>query len=155
MLISKTEKGFSLIEAIISTAVFMIILSYIASMYAKVINIKNENKLIYEYTAFIEALKNNMEYNMTYDDLQSLYTHSKLYIYSDDINIDLLKNKDIKSIFKSTSDKNYPYAVISMEKINENSEYEAYAVTAELKYHLRNEEKSIRYVLFKPKKNIT
>ena len=124
-------------------------------MYAKVINIKNENKLIYEYTAFMEALKNNMEYNMTYDDLQSLYTHSKLYIYSDDINIDLLKNKDIKSIFKSTSDKNYPYAVISMEKINENSEYEAYDVTAELKYHLRNEEKSIRYVLFKPKKNIT
>lgn len=155
MLISKTEKGFSMIEAILSTAMFMIILSCIVNMYAKVINIKNENKLIYQYTAFMEALKNNMEYNMTYDDLQNLYTDSKLYIYSGDINIDSLKNKDIKSIFKSTSDRNYPYAVMSMEKINENSEYEAYAVTAELKYHLKNEEKSIRYVLFKPKKNIT
>lgn len=155
MLISKTEKGFSMIEAVISTAMFMIILSCIVNMYAKVINIKNENKLIYQYTAFMEALKNNMEYNMTYDDLQNLYTDSKLYIYSGDINIDSLKNKDIKSIFKSTSDRNYPYAVMSMEKINENSEYEAYAVTAELKYHLKNEEKSIRYVLFKPKKNIT
>lgn len=111
MLISKTEKGFSMIEAILSTAMFMIILSCIVNMYAKVINIKNENKLIYQYTAFMEALKNNMEYNMTYDDLQNLYTDSKLYIYSGDINIDSLKNKDIKSIFKSTSDRNYPYAV--------------------------------------------
>lgn len=118
-------------------------------MYAIITNMRKENKIIYEYTAFMEALKNNIEYNMTYDEIQNLYMNHKFYACSTDIDIDSIKSKDIKSIFKSSLDGNYPCIIIRMDKMNERSEYEAYMITAELKYNLKNKEKSIRYVLFK------
>lgn len=133
----------------------MIIFNYVISMYANIVNMKKENKIIYEYTAFMEALKNNMEYNMTYDDVERLCKDNKLYICSKDIDIDSLQSKNVKSIFKSSLDENYPCVSIKMVKMCKDSEYEAYKITAELKYHLKNEEKSIKYVLFKPNENIT
>lgn len=124
-------------------------------MYLKIIDIRRENNLLYQYTSFMDALKVNIEYNMDYIDIKNLIEEKKNYITYNDIDIDKIKNCEIVSAFSDSYEIGKTYIYITSDFANKESQYEYIKISVELIYQSKYGEKKIRYVLFKSKEKST
>lgn len=98
MLKSISEKGFTLVEVLCSLGVFSIIFICLMSFDVASLNMKKDIKTINNNVFVMEAVKNNIIYSMTYEELKQLKTSNKFYINSDNMTFDKIKT-NIMEVF--------------------------------------------------------
>lgn len=116
MLGLKSKKGFSLIEVICSMAILMIMLAVFFNISSNAIALKKYNIELENNITFLEGLKNNIRYNMSCEEVLELWHNNKLYIHGENLNLEALKNKSIRSIFSSDQPEKKPYLVMNIEE---------------------------------------
>lgn len=112
----KNKKGFSIIEVVCGTALLTIFISIIFTVRSGTINFRRYNTEIENNIVFIEALKNNMLYNMTYEDIVKLKNSKKHYVNSENLKLDSLVNHNFNTIFSEELPHNKPYISIDYEE---------------------------------------
>ncbi|AYD40610.1 type II secretion system protein [Clostridium fermenticellae] len=94
MLSLKNNKGFTLIEVMLSISLFSILFISALSVQTASYRIQKYCKKMYTYSIFEEYVKNNLLYNCTYDEIQQLRSQTRIYMEYYNINsenIDRLK----------------------------------------------------------------
>ncbi|KYH29800.1 MULTISPECIES: hypothetical protein [Clostridium] len=121
----KTNKGYILLEAVFSIILLSLVLSFIFSMEMRNINLKKYNLEINKYAEFLEGLKNTLIFNKTYEDIKNIAYEGenlndescatkKLYINNENINLDVLKNKEFSEIITFEKPNKLPYLEIKV-----------------------------------------
>jgi hypothetical protein len=116
MLRSSTKKGFMLIEVLCSLSLFYIMFTAALTTECSSINIRKNNADLKSYCIFFEALRDNMEYNASYDEISQLKSEEKLYIDSEKINLDSIKNSNLNTLFSNTVPDKEPYVKVSISE---------------------------------------
>lgn len=111
----KANKGFTLIEVLCSIAVFSILFTTALTISADSLKLKRYSFRVKQYSAFMEKLKNNMLYNATYEELQTLIEEEKYYIVEEKIKEENLKDGSVKDLFTSSKPLKEPYVALSVE----------------------------------------
>lgn len=65
------------------------------------LKIKRLNNEIYNYSVFMEAAKNSVIYNCSYDEIQKLNFQKKYYISKENLQIDKIKERGVQNLFVS------------------------------------------------------
>ncbi|WP_461204343.1 hypothetical protein [Clostridium sp. DL1XJH146] len=119
MLISKTKKGITAIEIMVCIALSVIVLGYLnrtifALNIAKANIIKKEN-----YLEVMEVVYENLKVNIEYEEYQDMRKDNRVFINNNNLCIDELDNKDIKSVFQNKVPVYYPYLDVKIEEYEE------------------------------------
>jgi|GEM_PF-1704233 len=88
---SLTKKGFTLVEVICSLGVFSIIFICVMSFDVTSLNMQKDIKTINNNVLIIESLKNNIIYNMSFDQIKQLQIDEKFYINKENMTFDKIK----------------------------------------------------------------
>ncbi|MBC2580311.1 prepilin-type N-terminal cleavage/methylation domain-containing protein [Clostridium sp. DJ247] len=115
MLKLKIKKGLTLIEVLCSITIFSIIILLIISIQLSSIKIKKYSNDIYNYSIFMEELKNVIINNTSYEELKNISLENKYFISKENIRIEKIKEIGITNIFVSNIEKQEPYLVINIE----------------------------------------
>jgi len=91
MLVSLKNKGFTLVEVLCSLGVFSIIFVCMMSFDVTALNMKKDISSTKNNIAIMEALKNNIIYSMTFEELKLLQTNSKFYVNSENMSVDRIR----------------------------------------------------------------
>jgi prepilin-type N-terminal cleavage/methylation domain-containing protein len=134
----KTNNGFTLVEIICSISIFSVMLSMIITIELKNISLHNENLKLRDYKYFMEALKNDIEFNWNYEELKQL-SAQKMYIEGNNINITELKQGRGRDILTTEKPDYLPYIEIFIQgndatKINIKFNYKFLASKKESNY---------------------
>lgn len=115
MLKSLNKKGFTLVEVLCSLAVFSVISICMMFFDVASLNMKKNIKTMDNNIIIMEALKNNIIYSMTYEELEKLKTDKKLYINKENMTFDKIKMgaNDVFSVEQPTHD---PYIKLTLSK---------------------------------------
>ncbi|QGU95136.1 hypothetical protein GOM49_08560 [Clostridium bovifaecis] len=120
------NKGYSLIEVVWSLAIFFILLSFILSMEIRNLNFKRYSLEIGKYSEFLEVLKNTLVFNNEYEDIRAIVNakgnldsqysfNTKLFINSENLNLESLKNKELAEVFTLEKSNDLPYLEMDIE----------------------------------------
>lgn len=111
----KNRKGFTLIEVLCSISVFIILFTLAFNVQLNTLKIKKYNEKMKNYTYIMEYVKNNIIYDIRYEDLMNLSCNGMKYVKLEDALKAENENKDILNLF---SDKNprREYIEINIEK---------------------------------------
>ncbi|WP_411679216.1 prepilin-type N-terminal cleavage/methylation domain-containing protein [Clostridium thailandense] len=110
------KKGYSLIEVMCSITIFSTLFITVLSIQINNLKIKSINNEIYNYSVFLEAAKNNIMYNCSYDEIQKLDFEKKYYISKENLQIDKIKDKGIQNLFVTEKPLDGAYLVINIEE---------------------------------------
>ena len=113
---SNINKGYSLIEVICSITVFSILFITILSIQLNNLKLKKTSNEIHNNTIFMEAAKNNIIYNCSYDEIQKLALENRYYISKENIQEDKIKEKGITNLFAQDKPSEEPYIAIDIEQ---------------------------------------
>ena len=91
MLRLQNKKGFTLVEVLCSLGVFSIVFICMMSFDVTALNMKKDIKTMNNNVIIIEALKNNIIYKMTYEELKQLEVDKRVYINKEYITFDKIK----------------------------------------------------------------
>lgn len=112
----KIKKGISLIEVMCSITIFSVMFLALISMQVDNTKLKKANSDIHNYSLFMEEIKNNLIYNCSYFELQKLGEEHRCYISKENIEVGLLKERDINSLFIEEKPIEKPYVEIYVEQ---------------------------------------
>ena len=115
MLGLKNRKGYGIIEVVFSLSILMIFSTTVLLVSMNSLKLIAYNKEIEKCTVFAEGIKNLIVYNYTYADIVNLRNTNKIYIRSEDVDISVLRDKDLMNILTKTKPKQKPYAVLYIE----------------------------------------
>lgn len=143
MLKLKTKKGFTLIEVLCSICIFYIMFTAALTTQCSSINIRKSTSDLKNYCLFFEALRNNMEYNALYDEILQLKSEQKFYISSDKIDLDVVKNNSLTTVFSSIEPSKEPYVKVSI------TDGDVLTVNISLFYKSFNSEQNLECIFYK------
>ncbi len=92
MLKSTSEKGFTIIEIVISLGIFSIIFICLMSFDVTSLKIKKDIKSINNNVIIMESLKNNIIYSMTFEELEQLQKNSRFFVNKENMNLSKIQN---------------------------------------------------------------
>ncbi|MBV4418618.1 hypothetical protein KM800_04650 [Clostridium tyrobutyricum] len=76
----KIKKGFTMIEVLCSICIFIMLFTTAFKIQLNVFKMQKYNKSINDCTYTVESIKNNMIYNLSYDDILKLDSNNMKYI---------------------------------------------------------------------------
>ena len=134
MLNSKTNKGFTLIEILISLSLFTMLFSFALSMELSKLKLERYNNDLRLSLSYLEGLRGVAANNLSYMDILNLKNSNKIYVGKDNMNFELLKEYS-SLIFTYEKPGGYPYIILDI------SGEEVLNVTMELhSFHYGKEE---------------
>lgn len=101
--IKHKEKGFSLIEVIVSIGFSMIIIGLIIKLQLINAKIAVENKDLNEIIFLMESVKNDIKSNFKIEEVEERFKAPK-YINGDNLSFDNLKNNDLKNLLETSEE---------------------------------------------------
>jgi prepilin-type N-terminal cleavage/methylation domain-containing protein len=110
-----SKRGFTLLEVIISLAVFSIMFICMISYDITSLNIKKNIKTINKNVFIMETLKNNIIYSMTFSELEGLFVDNRTFINSGNMTTYKIQKKVI-DVFSLASSDSGPYIKLSYLK---------------------------------------
>lgn len=143
MSVRKNKSGYITIECIISIFLLVNIEAFCFSIFLNTVKLNYISSEKYNYTAFFEALKNVLKYNLSYSDIKQLCSENKFYINSDNISIDSIKNKQASEIFTNVLVNKSPYAEISV------NDSEILEITIKLHYKIDKKDEDMECRVYK------
>jgi len=123
-----SKKGFSIIEVLCSMCILSITIVINTSLILNSLTIKRHNDNLQKYSYFVEALKNNLVYNLKFENLKLLES-KKLYINENDFQMDILKENRLDEVIKYSSPDTEGYIELML-----NEEEENYIISIKLYY---------------------
>ena len=108
-----SKKGFTLVEVLCSISVFSIIFICMMSFDKASLNIKNDIKNINNYVLTMEAIKNNIIYSMSFEELKELEKNKSFFVNGEDMNFDKSKT-NILSVFTNSRPTDIPYMELTL-----------------------------------------
>lgn len=120
------NKGYSLIEVILSLAICTILLSSIFAIRMKLIKFQNHNLKVSKHIEVLKTLENKLVFNYDYGDLESQFNET-LYINNGNLNLESIKNKSFSEILALEKNNKLPYLEINTYQMDEGV----------LKFHLK------------------
>lgn len=114
MLKSNKKKGFSLIEQLCAISVLSILSICIITIQLNNIRLKEYNKQVFLYCSVLEALKQEIICNYSYDNVRQIYNSNKKYIVKDMLTINNLRSNDLNNIFSENSDMKNTYLLLNV-----------------------------------------
>ena len=87
MLTSKADRGFTLIEVMVSLGIFALIFSGALAVKLGEARLANLNKATRENITFLEAVRGTMADSMTYNEILELKNTGRVYICVEDVGI--------------------------------------------------------------------
>ncbi|MHC1721125.1 MAG: type II secretion system protein [Clostridiaceae bacterium] len=112
MLNSKADKGFTIIEVIISLCIFAMIFSGALLIMKSTVKLKAWNEATKTNLDCLEGLKGIMENSMSYNDIIDLCRSGRIYIAEENLNLDTMKAEEIESIFTELKPEEGSYITI-------------------------------------------
>lgn len=137
------KKGYSLVEQLCALAVFSILSITVISIELNNIRLEKYNRQIMNYTSVMEALKQEMLHNCTYDNVKELGTFDRKYISSDRLSLSSIKSSSINQLFTQSSDQSDTYLLLKI------TEGEVLKVQMELHIKLGYKEEIIECAFYK------
>lgn len=134
MLKSNKKKGFSLLEQLCAMSIFSIMSISIITIQLNNLRLREYNKEILEYSSVLEALKQEILNNYSYDYIKDIYSSNKRYVNKDMLNISSIRNNNLNQIFDESYDNSITYLVLEM------AEGEALKIHLEIHVKLNKEE---------------
>lgn len=99
------SKGITLLEVICSLCIVTIMFLYTMNCYLRSVRLSKYNDEMNATIQFVEALKNNLIYKCTYEEIKDIFhlytdenTVETFYINKENIDIDILEHKEFKEI---------------------------------------------------------
>jgi len=114
MLKSNKKKGFSLIEQLCAMSIFFILSISIITIQLNNLRLKEYNKEILIYSSILEALKQEILYNNSYDNVKEIYNSNKRYVTKEMLNISTIKNNNLNHIFSESYDYKDTYLLLRL-----------------------------------------
>jgi prepilin-type N-terminal cleavage/methylation domain-containing protein len=114
MLKSNKKKGFSLIEQLCAISILSILSICIITIQLNNIRLKEYNKQVFLYCSVLEALKQEIIFNYSYDYVRQIYNSNKKYIVKDMLTINNLRSNDLNNIFSENSDMKNTYLLLNV-----------------------------------------
>lgn len=142
MLVRK-NKGFTMLDTIVSIAVISIAILTIITSESLALNIKTQQLEKDKGLITIEAINKIMVNNLTYDEISSFFGNNVRYIKASNLNIDLIKKNSVLNICSTNKELQYPYVEI---RGNKDPSYNV--IKIEVKYEI-NEKEELKYVFYK------
>lgn len=115
MLKSMSKRGFTLVEVLCSLGVFSIIFICMMSYEVTSLNMKKSIKNMNDNVLIMEAVKNNIIYSMTYEELEQLKKDNRIFINKEDMTLDKIQ-KTIKNVFSKQAYVENSYIELSFLK---------------------------------------
>lgn len=113
---SKIKKGFTIVEVVCSLALFSILFITALSTELLAAKFSKDNKETNNCSVFIEALRNDLLYNMSFDEVCKLDAEGRYYIDSDNIDMKKLKSFGINALLNANISDRYPYISVKIER---------------------------------------
>lgn len=119
------SRGIGFINVICSLAILMIAITYITSFKVREIKLKKYNAEMNKSVVLMEALRNEITYNYTYDEIKELFVNclslnngkyiseNKLFINGDNLNLDSLNTKGLREILDKFENNKETYLEIT------------------------------------------
>jgi len=104
MLTSKADRGFTLIEVMVSLGIFALIFSGALAVKLGEARLANWNKATRENITFLEAVRGTMADSMTYNEILELKNTGRVYICVEDVGyiISQLQSQTRLAAYRST-----------------------------------------------------
>jgi prepilin-type N-terminal cleavage/methylation domain-containing protein len=139
----KIKKGFSLIEVMCSFAAFSIFFTFIVLIEINNLKLSKSNSNLDYYCRYMEALKNEITKNCTYNQMKELSAQQKVYILKSKIDLNTMSTLDIDDLVSNTIPNEMPYVKINVFEDN------VLKIQILLHYNDLSKEKVIRCELYK------
>jgi type II secretory pathway pseudopilin PulG len=104
----KSKYGFTIIEVLCAMGIFILLSLFIVTLNLNIQKIKDTKANIYRYNSFLEAFKNKIIANTSFEELTTL-KGSALFINGDNLFIEKLKNRSIKDLVQLDEPLKGPY----------------------------------------------
>lgn len=102
MCISKADKGFTLIEVMVSLGIFAMLFSGALAVMLSEASLAAWNRLTRDNIVFTEAVAWVMADGMTYSEVLELRDTGRIYIIGEDMEMDFLKERGAYDLFTGT-----------------------------------------------------
>jgi prepilin-type N-terminal cleavage/methylation domain-containing protein len=102
MYISKADKGFTLIEVMVSLGIFAMLFSGAVAVMLSETSLAAWNRSIRYNLAFTEAVSGVMADGMTYSEVLKLRDTGRIYIRGEDMEMDFIKEREAYDLFTGT-----------------------------------------------------
>ena len=135
--------GMSLVEIMCAISVMSILSLYILSVQLNNLRLSHYNEEKFLHVTILEAIKEEIISNATYNDLVSLSSQNKIYINKDKLSLDRIKSLTLEQIFNENCDNLNTYILLNVTPGN------ILNIDLELHLKLRNTEEVIKCVFYK------
>ncbi|MGE5627473.1 MAG: type II secretion system protein [Solirubrobacterales bacterium] len=115
MWISKTNKGFTILEVILSLSIFAMMSSFALALMINSKKLENQYNNLNKNLSYLEGIKTIMVSSYSYNDILTLKNDNRVYISNENMDYELLKDNRSKSIFTSVEPKHVPYIYLNFE----------------------------------------
>jgi len=126
----KTKSAFTLVEVMCSIGIFSLLFITALTIELNAIKIRKYNKDICETSILIEALKNNIIGNTTYNELKSLKESNKIYINKEFLKLSKLKVYKVYDATSVSIDNSEEYVKLNLA--------EGTVIEVEIELHTKN-----------------
>ena len=113
---SRIKKGFSLIEVLCAFMIFSIVFTGVMKIMLNALELKKQNELMKNQSEFLYAVKYNIMYNISYDNLLYIYDCEKKSINGSKLTLDYIKDHGLEEILSNNTDYILPYGIMEIEK---------------------------------------
>jgi prepilin-type N-terminal cleavage/methylation domain-containing protein len=137
------KSGVSLVEIMCAIGVMSILSLYILTFHLNNLRLSGYNKNKLMYVTALEAIKEEMISNATYNDLLSLSSQNKRYINKDKLTLNSIKSLTLEQIFNDSCNNLNTYIVLNI------TTGEILKIELELHLKLRNTEEVIKCLFYK------
>ena len=127
MLKLRSKSGFTLVEILCSLGVFSIIFISMLSYEVTYLNIKKKTSIVNDNVFIMEAIKNNIIYKMTFEEIEQLQSENRFFINKENMTFNKC-NTDLIGTFSEQADAEKPYLKLSFLKY----EFKVYSLSLSL-----------------------
>lgn len=96
---SRVDRGFTLVEVVVSLGVFAILFSGALSVMLAEKKLEGWNRETGKNTAFLEALEGVMASSMSYGDILELKSSGRIFVGKEDMDMDKLQAGEVFNLF--------------------------------------------------------
>lgn len=137
------KSGVSLIEVLCSISIFLIIFTSALTAHLNNLKLEKYNEELNKYIYVLEAVKKEILFNTSYEDIKSIYNSGKKFIPKDKLSFDNIKNLEIKNLFISTDQYNDTYLEMNI------TEEDILKIALQLHIRFQNKEEIIKCNFYK------
>lgn len=108
------KRGFTLIEVLCSIVVFSLLFMAALCIQVSAVKVKNYNQGVNRCTLIMEYVKNNIEYNFSYEDVLNLYEKGRVYLNCDELKVENMEKIKVYNSFSDVKPEKEPYIILNV-----------------------------------------